>query len=80
MARVPELESLLQAWFELETCAPAEQSARKKRLDELLDMAIANSEMKNVSRRDLMAALREHYREFARTRYVEQRQRLSRLK
>ena len=80
MARVPELESLLQAWFDLETCAPAEQAAHKKRLDELLDTAIAKSEMRNASRRDLMIALREHYREFARARYIEQRQRLSRLK
>lgn len=80
MARAPELEAILQAWFDLETCAPAEQSSHNRRLQELLDLAISKAGMKNVARRDLMIALRDQYREFAKAKYIEQRQRLSRLK
>ena len=80
MARAPELEAVLQAWFDLETCAPAEHSARSARLDDLLDAAIVSAGMKNVSRRDIMMALRDQYREFARAKHIEQRQRLSRLR
>ena len=80
MSRAPELEAILQAWFDLETCAPAEQATCKQHLHELLDVAIAKAEMKSVSRRDLMVSLREHYREFSRAKHIEQRQRLSRLK
>jgi hypothetical protein len=80
MARVPELEAILQAWFDLETCASSEHFSRKRRLEELVDAAIASSTMKNVSRRDLLAALRDQYREFAKAKHIEQRKRLSRLK
>ncbi|MEK7676468.1 MAG: hypothetical protein AAB676_11620 [Verrucomicrobiota bacterium] len=80
MSRAPELEAVLLAWFELETCAPAEQAVHKRRLDELLDAAVAKAGMKGVSRRDLMMALREQYGEFAKARHIEQRQRLSRLR
>lgn len=80
MARAPELEAILQAWFDLERCAPNEQSAHKRRLDELLDAAIAKAELKSVSRRDLMTALGDYYREFAKAKHIEERRRLSRLK
>jgi len=80
MARVPDLETILQAWFDLETCASEEQSACKGRLNDFLDGAITKAGMKSVSRRELMMALRDRYREFAKAKYIEQRQRLSRLK
>jgi hypothetical protein len=80
MARAPELEAILQAWFDLESCAPNEQAAHKRRLDELLDSAIAKAELKSVSRRDPMTALGNQYREFAKAKHIEERRRLSRLK
>ena len=33
MARVPDLETILQAWFDLETCASEEQSACKRQIE-----------------------------------------------
>jgi hypothetical protein len=80
MPRAPELEAILQAWFELETCSPNEQSIHKTRLDSLLDLAISRAGMKNVARRDLMTALHDQYKEFAKAKHIEQRQRLSRIK
>ena len=80
MARAPELEAILKAWFDLDTCSPKEQTEHKVKLEQLLDGAIANSGMRGVSRRDLMSALRDEYREFARARYLDERRRLSRLK
>ena len=80
MARAPEPEAILQAWFDLESCAPNEQSAHKRRLEELLDTAIGKADLKNVSRRDLMMALADPYREFAKAKHIEERRRLSRLK
>jgi hypothetical protein len=80
MARAPQLEAILQAWFDLEACAPAEQAAHKQRLDDLLDESIGKAGMRGVSRRDLLTALGEQYREFAKARHLEQRRRLARLK
>ena len=80
MSRAPELEAILQAWFDLESCAPAEHEERKQRLDELLDISIAKVSRRSISRRELMMALREQYREFAKAKETELRQRLSRLK
>ena len=37
---------ILQAWIDLESCAPTEHSIHKRRLDELLDAAIAKAGMK----------------------------------
>jgi len=80
MARNPELEAILQAWFDLETGAPAEQSAKRSRLDALLEQSISNSGKTNVSKRDLMVAMRDEYRVFAKAKHIEMRQRMSRLK
>jgi hypothetical protein len=46
----------------------------------LLDTAIAKAEMKHVSRRDLLTALGDQYREFAKAKHIDERRRLSRLK
>jgi hypothetical protein len=80
MSRAPELEAILNAWLDLETCAPIDQAAHKKRLDDLLDETIRKAGMKSVSRREVLAALREQYRDFAKAKWIEQRQRLSRIK
>jgi hypothetical protein len=80
MARAPELEALLQAWFDLKHCAPTERAAKKRRLDELVNAALTNSGIQSISSRELLMALEEEYREFAKAKYIEERRRLSRLK
>jgi hypothetical protein len=80
MGRSPELEAIFEAWFELDNCSPTDQAARNQHLNELLEQALTNAGMKSVSRRELMAALRAQYRDFAKGKYIAQRQKLSRLK
>ncbi len=80
MARSPELEAILQAWFDLENCAPEEQFKHKQRFDQLIDAAMARAGKGNISKRELMMALRDHYRDFSKAKHLELRQRLSRLK
>lgn len=66
MSRNPEVEAILQAWYDLETCAPPEKTARLRGFNELLDQAISKAEIKGVSRTDLKELLGELYREFKR--------------
>ncbi len=54
MFRQPELESILEAWYETETCATAEKFASQDALNRLLDEARTGS---HLSRQDLIQAL-----------------------
>lgn len=80
MARVPELEAILEAWFDLKHCAPPERRAKRARLDLLLDRCLEKSGNRDVSNRELLMSLENEYQEFAKAKYLEERRRLSRLK
>ena len=79
MARNPELEAILQARFDLDTCSPNQQTECLRRYHELLDQVIAKSKFKSVTRRELEALLGEAYHEFKRAKRKEERERLSPL-
>lgn len=80
MSRHPEVEAILQAWYDLETAAPSDKTARLKTFHQLLDEAIAKADMKGVSRNELKELLGDPYRDFKRTRKREERTKLSRLR
>ena len=42
MPRNPKIEAILEAWLDWETCEPPEKNKACKKLNELLDAAIAN--------------------------------------
>ena len=75
MARDAELERILQAWFEWESCSAAAKNQYREAFQRLLDEARAGS---NVSRQELIVALADRYREFRAAREKEIRARLSR--
>jgi hypothetical protein len=80
MARNPELEALLQAKFDLDTCGDDNTATHRKRFEELLDKALAKASRPNVSREMIEESLREPYRDFRRAKIREERARLSRLR
>ena len=64
MARCEELEAILQAQFNLEYAEPEVLEERLGRLNLLLDQVIAGT---TLTRLDLLAALRDRYKEYKRT-------------
>ena len=80
MSRNPRIEAILEAWYELETCAPNRKAERSKRFHDLLDLAIADAAIKGVSRNELKELLGDAYHDFKRTRRAEERSRLARLR
>ena len=50
MSRNPALEALLQAKFDLDTCADDQQHFYRKQFEKLLDLALAKSPLPQVSR------------------------------
>ena len=80
MSRNPELEGLLQAMYDLETCARIQREACRIRFHELLDQAIARGVAPRLSRPQLEEALRGPYSEFRRAKRLEERAKLSRLR
>ena len=42
MSHNPKIEAILEAWLDLETCDPPHKNEAHKKLNELLDAAIAN--------------------------------------
>jgi hypothetical protein len=80
MSRNPELEAILQARYDLQTCAEAEKTDQLRRYHALLDEAIAKGSVRSVTREELQALLAEPYREFKRAKLKEERARLSRLR
>ncbi|MBI3191057.1 MAG: hypothetical protein HYZ36_00205, partial [Pedosphaera parvula] len=79
-SRCPKLEAILAAKYEFETAAQDEQAARRAALEELLRQAVAESAVGGVTVQRLEDSLRDAYREFARAKRIEERQRLSRLR
>ena len=77
MSRDAELEHILQAWFDWESCSAAAKNQYRDAFHRLLDEARAGS---NVSRQDLIVALADRYREFRAAKEKEIRARLSRLR
>ena len=80
MSRHPEVEAILQAWYELENCAGHEKTQRLRKFHELLDGSIAAADIKGVSRNELKELSGDSYREFKRAKRREERSRLSRLR
>jgi hypothetical protein len=80
MSRNPELEAILQARYELETCDPSQKTERRARLDKLVNAAIAKTGRKELSARAFIEITAEAYREFKLARKREERDRLSRLR
>jgi hypothetical protein len=80
MSRNPELEALLQAKFDLDTCADDQMALYRQRFDELVKQVLAKSSRPGVSRERLEESLLEPYREFRRAKIHEERARLSRLR
>ena len=56
MSRQPELESILQAWYEFEACAASEKDVHREAFNRLLDDARKST---HLSRQDLIEALRD---------------------
>jgi len=80
MARNPELEAILQARYELETCEPAQKTERRAKLDALLEAAVAQSGTPGMTPRALIEITAEAYQEFKLARKKAERARLSRLR
>jgi hypothetical protein len=80
MSRNQELEDLLQAKFDLDYCANDQREAFLRRFQELLDQTLARTGLAGVTRSELEETLREPYREFRRSKLLEERARLSRLR
>jgi hypothetical protein len=77
MPRHAELERILQAWFDFESCRTSEKGRYREALHEVLDAARAGS---SVSRQEMIAALAERYREFRTAKERELKAKLSRLR
>jgi len=80
MSRHPDLEAILQARYDLETCAPHEKTRCRARLEGLMDDALTKAGTKGVSHRDLIQILADAYQEFKRAKRKQERARLSRLR
>jgi hypothetical protein len=80
MARNPELEAILQARYDLETCDPCEKAERRAQLDTLVQAALSKSGRKNLSPRLFMEITAEAYHAFKLARRKEERARISRIR
>ena len=74
MARHELLEAILQAQFELENAEPKDLPACLERLNALLDQAIAGT---HLTRRELLSALRDRYKEYKRAQLLAEARRRS---
>jgi hypothetical protein len=77
VSRQPELESVLQAWYDFEACDASEKDIHREALNRLLDDARKST---HLSRPDLIEALRNRYRDFRTAKERELRARLARLR
>ena len=80
MARNPELEALLQARYELETCEPSQKTERRVQLEALIQSILAKTGNKGLTARTLIEITAEPYREFKLARKKVERARLSRVR
>jgi hypothetical protein len=68
MPQQPELlQKLLEAWFELDECEPADRPKLMAAFDTLVAEAMALDA--TVSRHDLMAALKDRYKKYRASRF-----------
>jgi hypothetical protein len=74
----PELEQLLEAYYEKRTCPPEQKAERVAAFDVLLIQVLARKP--GLTRDALLTALAERYSEFRRQRLKSERARLSRLR
>jgi hypothetical protein len=79
MARTPELEAILEARYELETCEPSQKAKRRAKLDALLEAALAKAGNRSLTPRALIEITAEPYQQFKLARRKAERARLSRL-
>ena len=77
MSRQADLEKILQAWFDWESCAASEKNQHREAFHQLLDTARAGS---SVSRQEMIIALADRFREFRTVKEKEIRAKLSRLR
>ena len=77
MARNPDLEAILQARYDLETCAPGEKTERRARLDSLIRAIVAKTGRKDLSTRAFIEITAGAYQEFKLARKREERSRLA---
>ncbi|MCW5553719.1 MAG: hypothetical protein KIS67_16370 [Verrucomicrobiae bacterium] len=80
MARNPELEAILLARYELETCDPRRKTEHRAKLDALLEAAVAKSGSRSLTRRTLIEITAEAYQEFKLARKKAERSCLSRVR
>jgi hypothetical protein len=80
MARNPELEAILQARYDLETCEPGEKTGRRALLDALIETALAKAGRKNLSARMFVEITADAYQEYKMARKKAERTRLSRFR
>src|SRR5689334_19374956 len=59
MARNPELEAILQARYELETCEPGQKTECRARLDALIEATLSKTGRKDLSSRLFMEIIAE---------------------
>jgi hypothetical protein len=71
MSRQPEIEAILEAWWDLDHGAPPERAKAETRLHQLLDLAVRKSDGR-CSRYQIQSALFDRYRAFR----IERRQML----
>ncbi len=74
----PDLQRLLEAYYEKRTCPPPEKAHRAATFERLLGDAMTRKP--GLSRDELMGALAARYAEFRRQRLRAARDRLSRLR
>ena len=77
MARHPDLERILQAWYDRETCEPSEKKKLRHEFDRLLDQTRAAT---HLTRDELILVLRDRYWAFRKAKEKELAARVSRLK
>ena len=65
MSRNPLIEAIHAARYDLETCAAHEQAAFRKKLDDLVAQAVAQSSSK-VTSQQVLDVLYDDYKEFRR--------------
>jgi hypothetical protein len=80
MPRNPELEAILQARYDLETCEPGQKTHCRARLDARIQAALARAGKRDLSSRALVEVTAEAYQDFKLARRREERARLSRTR
>ena len=80
MSRNPELESLLQAKFDVDTASEDQKAAREREYFARLDAILARAGVPGIKRHHIEESFLEAYREFRRAKRLEERAKLSRIR